>query len=50
MIIDMQQEPDLKISQSIRSAALPEEIFNDLSPRGCITCCVDRKDASSREG
>ncbi|MDA8124743.1 MAG: HD-GYP domain-containing protein, partial [Deltaproteobacteria bacterium] len=50
LIIDMQQEPDLKIAQSIRPAALPEEIYNYLSPRRYITYYVDPANSSQREG
>jgi putative nucleotidyltransferase with HDIG domain len=50
LIIDMQDEPDLKIAQSIRPVALPQEIFDYLSPRRWITYCVDPADGSKREG
>jgi putative nucleotidyltransferase with HDIG domain len=43
LIIDMQDEPDLKIAASIRPAALPPEIFDYLSPRSRITYFVDTK-------
>ncbi|MDD5167409.1 MAG: HD-GYP domain-containing protein [Syntrophales bacterium] len=41
LIIDMQDDPDLKIAQSIRPAALPREIFDYLSPRERVTYFVD---------
>jgi putative nucleotidyltransferase with HDIG domain len=50
LIIDMQQEHDLKITQSIRPAALPEEIFNYLSPRRYITYFVDATNPSPQKG
>ncbi|MCE5283270.1 MAG: HD-GYP domain-containing protein [Deltaproteobacteria bacterium] len=37
LIIDMQDDPELRIVQTIRPAALPQEIFDYLSPRTRIT-------------
>ncbi len=41
LIIDMEDEPDLKISKSLRPADLPQEIFDYLSPRSRVTYFVD---------
>ena len=41
LIIDLQDDPDLKITQSIRPGALPKVIFDYLSPRERITYYVD---------
>lgn len=49
LIIDLQEEPDLKIAQSIRPAVLPQEIFDYLSPRRWITYYMDPAD-TAREG
>ena len=49
LIIDMKEEPDLKIIQTIRPVALPKEIFDYLSPRTRITYFVDPSDATGRE-
>lgn len=46
LVIDMQDEPDLKITQSVRPSALPKEIFDYLSPRTRITYYIDPTDAS----
>jgi putative nucleotidyltransferase with HDIG domain len=46
LIIDMQDDPDLKITQSIRPAALPQQIFAYLSPRTRITYYVNPTDAA----
>ncbi len=50
LVIDMQDDPDLKIAQSIRPAALPPQIFDYLSPRTRITYYVNPTDASKGEG
>lgn len=51
LIIDMRDEPDLKITQSIRPVTLPQEIFDYLSPRTRITYYVDpTTEASKGEG
>lgn len=44
LIIDMEDEPDLKIASSIRPAALPQEIYDYLSPRSRVTYFVDTKE------
>lgn len=49
LVIDMQDDPDLKITQSIRPAALPLQIFDYLSPRTRITYYVNPTDASKGE-
>ena len=49
LIIDMQEESDLQIIQSIRPSALPKEIFDYLSPRSRINYFVDTADAASGE-
>ncbi len=49
IIIDMQEETDLKILQSIKPAALPKEIFDYLSPRTRITYFVDPTNPSPGE-
>lgn len=41
LIVEMLDEPELKIVNSIRPAALPPEIFNYLSPRSRVTYFVD---------
>jgi putative nucleotidyltransferase with HDIG domain len=41
LIIDMVDEPELKITKSIRPAVLPQEIFEYLSPRTRVTYFVD---------
>jgi hypothetical protein len=46
----MQDDPELKIAQSIRPAALPPEIFDYLSPRTRITYYVDGKDETKGKG
>jgi hypothetical protein len=50
LILDMQDDPDLKIAQSIRPAALPQQIFDYLSPRTRITYYVNPTDAAKGEG
>ena len=50
LVIDMQDDPDLKIAQSVRPAALPPQIFDYLSPRTRITYYVNPTDASKGEG
>ncbi len=50
LILDMQDDPDLKITQSIRPAALPQQIFDYLSPRTRITYYVNPTDAAKSEG
>lgn len=50
LIIDMQDDPELKIAQSIRPSALPPEIFDYLSPRTRITYYVDGKDETKGKG
>ncbi len=49
LVIDMHDDPDLKITQSIRPAALPRQIFDYLSPRTRITYYVNPTDASAGE-
>jgi hypothetical protein len=49
LIIDMQDEPDMKIATSIRPASLPPEIFDYLSSRSRITCFVDTKNEPGAE-
>ncbi len=50
LIIDMQSDLDLKITQSIRPAALPQPIFDYLSPRKRITYYVNSADPAAQEG
>ena len=50
LVIDMHDDPDLKITQSIRPTALPQQIFDYLSPRTRITYYVNPTDASAGEG
>ena len=47
---DMHDDPDLKITQSIRPAALPPQIFDYLSPRTRITYYVSPTDALPGKG
>ncbi|MDP1991595.1 MAG: hypothetical protein Q8K00_11290 [Syntrophales bacterium] len=44
LIIDMHDEPELKIANSIRTVALPQEVFDYLSPRSRDTYFVDTKE------
>lgn len=41
LVIDLEDDPELQITQTIRPAALPKEIFDYLSPRTRITYYVD---------
>lgn len=41
LIVDLADEPDLRVEKSIRLAHLPQEIFEYLSPRTRITYFVD---------
>ena len=41
LIVDLSDEPDLRVEKSIRLAHLPQEIFDSLSPRTRITYFVD---------
>jgi len=50
LVIDMHDDPDLKITQSIRPTALPQQIFDYLSPRTRITYYVNPTDSPTREG
>ena len=50
LIFDMQDDPDLKITQTIRPTTLPQEIFDYLSPRTRVTYFVDPMKASQGEG
>ena len=49
-IIDMHDDPDLKVTQSIRPVNLPRQIFDYLSPRTRITYYVNPPDAPAGEG
>lgn len=48
LIIDMLDEPDLKITTSIRPAALPSEIFEYLSPRSRVAYFVDAGETGTK--
>ena len=41
LIVDLADEPDLRVEKSIRLAHLPQEIFEYLSPRARITYFID---------
>jgi putative nucleotidyltransferase with HDIG domain len=41
LVIDLQDDPELQITQTIRPTALPKEIFDYLSPRTRVTYYVD---------
>lgn len=41
LIIDLAEEPDLRVEKSIRLKHLPQEIFDYLSPRTRITYYVE---------
>ncbi|MBI9079962.1 MAG: HD-GYP domain-containing protein [Pseudodesulfovibrio sp.] len=42
LIVDLADEPDLRVEKSIRLAHLPQEVFEYLSPRTRITYFVDQ--------
>lgn len=47
MLIDLEAEPSVSISKTLRPAQLPQEVFNYLSPRQRITYYFDEASATS---
>jgi putative nucleotidyltransferase with HDIG domain len=47
MILDLEQEPDIIISKSVRPGLLPREVYDYLSPRKRMTYYMDQKPQST---